>query len=281
MKVLVFGKTGQVATELSRYKQTTCLSRDQADLGNPKICAAIIAKTDADIIINAAAYTAVDKAEDEETLATIINGTTVSEMAKVAARRTIPFIHISTDYVFDGSGKRPWHPNDPVAPLGVYGRSKLLGEHGVKTAGGPHAIIRTSWVFSPHGNNFVKTMLRLGTSRTELSVVNDQIGGPTSAIDIADALMRIAQIFYNGKGQSGIYHFAGTPTTSWAVFADEIFNQAGLPVKVTGIPASQYPTPAKRPYNSRMDCSDLDVVFGIHTPNWRKSLAGVLRELNS
>ncbi len=280
MKVLVFGKTGQVATELSRYKQTTCLNREAADLGQPENCAAIIAETDADIIINAAAYTAVDKAEEEEALATIVNGTTVSEMAKAAAKRAIPFLHISTDYVFDGSGSRPWCPNDPVAPLGVYGRSKLLGENGVKAAAGPHAIIRTSWVFSAHGNNFVKTMLRLGANHSELTVVNDQIGGPTSAKDIAAALIQIAEIFHAGQGKSGIYHFAGTPVTSWAGFADVIFSQAKLPVNVIGIPSSEYPTPAKRPFNSRMDCSDLDAAFGIQAPDWRKSLSGVLQELN-
>jgi dTDP-4-dehydrorhamnose reductase len=279
MKVLVFGKTGQVATELSRYKDTTCLSRDMADLSNPATCAAIIAKTDADIIINAAAYTAVDKAEEEEKLATIINGTAVSEMAKAAAERTIPFLHISTDYVFDGSGEQPKHPSDTVAPLGAYGRSKLSGEQGVTAAAGPHAILRTSWVYSAHGNNFVKTMLRLGKDRTELSVVNDQIGGPTSASDIAAALMRMADVFYTGNGRSGIYHFAGSPATSWAVFADEIFKQANISVNVKGIPASEYPTPAKRPYNSRMDCTDTITAFGVSLPNWRKSLANVLLEL--
>jgi dTDP-4-dehydrorhamnose reductase len=280
MKVLVFGKTGQVATELSCYEGTTCLSRDMADLSNPLACAAIISKTDADIIINAAAYTAVDKAEKDESLATIINGTTVSEMAKAAAKRTIPFLHISTDYVFDGSGEQQKHPSDAAAPLGIYGRSKLLGEQGVTAAAGSHAILRTSWVFSAHGNNFVKTMLRLGKDRTELSVVNDQIGGPTSANDIAAALMRIASVFYAGNGRSGIYHFAGAPATSWAGFAEEIFKQANLSVNVKGIPATEYPTPAKRPYNSRMDCTDTMTAFGISPPNWRTSLANVLLELN-
>ncbi len=279
MKVLVFGQTGQVATELSRYKQTICLDRSVADLSNPKDCSAIISETDADIIINAAAYTAVDNAEKEEDLASTINGTAVSEMAKAAATRTIPFLHISTDYVFDGSGNQPKRPTDPVAPLGAYGRSKLLGEQGVIAAAGPHIILRTSWVFSAHGNNFVKTMLRLGNDLTKLNVVNDQIGGPTSATDIAAALMQIATMFYSGNGHSGIYHFAGKPAISWAGFASEIFNQAGVPVKVTGIPASEYPTPAKRPYNSRMDCSDISIDYGISIPDWRQSLAKTLLEI--
>ena len=279
MKVLVFGKTGQVATELSYHKQVTCLARGQADLRNPQICAEIIAETDADIIINAAAYTAVDNAEEEENLATLINGVAVADMANAAATRNIPFLHISTDYVFDGSGTRPWTPNDPVAPLGAYGRSKLVGERGVTAAGGPHAILRTSWVFSAHGNNFVKTMLRLGADRDTLNIVNDQIGGPTSAADIADALMKIAQLFHKGQGRSGIYHFSSDPAVSWAGFATEVFKQSELDIKVTGIPASDYPTPAKRPSNSRMDCSDIEAAFGISRPDWRKSLTNILKEL--
>jgi len=281
MKVLVFGRTGQVATELSYHKQVTCLARDQADLSNPQNCAEIITEIDADIIINAAAYTAVDKAEEEEKLATLINGVAVADMANAAAARNIPFLHISTDYVFDGSGTQPWTPNDPVAPLGVYGRSKLAGERGVTAAGGPHAILRTSWVFSAHGNNFVKTMLRLGADRDTLNIVNDQIGGPTSAADIANALMKIAQLFHKGRGCSGIYHFSSEPAVSWADFATEVFKQSELDIKVTGIPASDYPTPAKRPSNSRMDCSDIETAFGISTPDWRKSLTSILKELGA
>lgn len=281
MKVLVFGKTGQVATELSYFDQVTCLGRDQADLTDPKNCASVISETDADIIINAAAYTAVDKAEEEEELATLINGLAVAEMANAAAGRNIPFLHISTDYVFDGSGTRPWVPSDPVAPLGAYGRSKLIGEQGVTAAGGAYAIMRTSWVVSAHGNNFVKTMLRLGAERDALNIVNDQIGGPTPAADIAAALMQVAQLFYKGLGHSGIYHFAGSPAVSWADFAKEIFKQSRLDVNVTGIPASDYPTPAKRPANSRMDCADIDAAFGVSAPDWRKSLTGILKALGA
>jgi len=281
MKVFVFGKTGQVATELSYHKQVTCLARDQADLNNPQNCAKIIAETDADIIINAAAYTAVDKAEEEEALATLINGAAVAHMANAAAARNIPFLHISTDYVFDGSGTQPWTPNDPVAPLGAYGRSKLVGERAVTAAGGPHAILRTSWVFSAHGNNFVKTMLRLGAGRDALNIVNDQIGGPTSAADIAATLMKIAQQFHKGQGHSGIYHFSGGPAVSWADFATEVFKQTGLDINVTGILSSDYPTPAKRPSNSRMDCSDIEAAFGVSIPDWRKSLTDVLKELGA
>jgi len=281
MKVLVFGKTGQVATELSKFETTYCLGREQADLSDPAACAEVIAQTDCDIVINAAAYTAVDKAEEEEPLASVINGAAVAQMAKAAALRKIPFLHISTDYVFDGTGQKPWVPNDPVAPLGAYGRSKLIGEQGVQAAGGDFAIVRTSWVFSAYGGNFVKTMLRLGAERDTLSIVNDQIGGPTSAADIAKVLMDMATAFYQGKGAKGIYHFAGAPAVSWADFAAEIFDQAGLVVDVTGIASSEYPTPAKRPENSRMECSDIERVFGVTCPNWRDSLTEVLKQLRS
>lgn len=279
MKVLVFGKTGQVATELSKFDTTYCLGREQADLSDPAACVKIIAQTDCDIVINAAAYTAVDKAEEEEPLASVINGAAVAQMAKAAAQRKIPFLHISTDYVFDGTGQKPWLPNDLVAPLGAYGRSKLIGEQGVQAAGGDFAILRTSWVFSAYGNNFVKTMLRLGADRDALSIVDDQIGGPTSAADIAAALLKMAQAFYAGAGQSGVYHFAGRPAVSWAQLAREIFAQAGLAVDVTGIPSVDYPTPAKRPLNSRLDCSKIEDVFGIQCQDWKHSLKHVIAEV--
>lgn len=283
MHILVFGKSGQVASELARIggENITCLDRNAADLCDPAACAAIIATTDADIIINAAAYTAVDKAEEEETLATVINGASVSAMAHEAAARDIPFLHISTDYVFDGTGDQAWKPNDTTGPISAYGRSKLAGEQAVTVAGGPHAIMRTSWVFSRHGSNFVKTMLRLGAERDALSIVNDQIGGPTSALDIAKALMRMAQRFHAGLGRSGLYHFAGGPDTSWAGFAIEVFKQAGLNVDVTGISSAQYPTPAKRPENSRMDCTDITHAFHIKRPDWRISLNKTLNELGA
>ncbi len=283
MHVLVFGKSGQVATELARLggNNITCLGRDLADLSDPTACAAVIAATDADVIINAAAYTAVDKAEKEEQLATTVNGTSVEAMARVAAARDIPFLHISTDYVFDGTGNKPWKPKDATGPISAYGRSKLTGELGVAAAKGRYAVMRTSWVYSSHGNNFVKTMLRLGAERNALSIVNDQIGGPTSAADIASALMCMAQNFYEGRGQSGLYHFAGGPDASWANFATDIFKQANLAVDVTGISSAQYPTPAIRPGNSRMDCNDITRMFGVKRPDWRISLNKVLNELGA
>jgi len=283
IRLLVFGQTGQVATELARQATPdiaiTCLGRDRADLSDPAACAAAIAASDADVVINAAAYTAVDRAESDEALATTVNGTAPGAMAQACAARAIPFLHVSTDYVFDGSGTRPWQPHDPTGPLGAYGRSKLAGEDAVRAAGGPHAILRTSWVFSAHGANFVKTMLRLGAERAKLTIVADQIGGPTSAADIAAALLTMARAFHAGHGTSGTYHFSGAPDVSWADFAREIFAQASLTCLVEDIPTSAYPTPARRPSNSRMDCAALTRDFAIERPDWRASLTHVLSDL--
>lgn len=279
MRVLVFGKTGQVATELQRQAPVTALGREDADLADPAACAAIIAGAEADVVINAAAYTAVDKAETDEELATQVNGAAPSAMAAAAAERGLPFLHISTDYVFDGRGTRPWSPNDPKGPLGVYGRSKLAGEEGILAAGGPHVILRTSWVVSAHGANFIKTMLRLGAERDRLTIVADQVGGPTPAADIATTLLAIAQAHHDGAGKTGTFHYSGAPDVSWADFAREIFAQAGLNVTVEDIPSSAYPTPAERPANSRLDCSALAQDYGIGRPDWRVGLARILQEL--
>ena len=278
MRILVFGETGQVARELARRAPVTALGRDAADLSDPEACAAAILASDAEAVINAAAYTAVDRAEEEETLATVINGAAPAAMARAAAEKGVPFLHVSTDYVFDGSGTRPWKPDDPTGPLGAYGRSKLAGEVGVRAAGGKHTILRTSWVFSSHGANFVRTMLRLGRERDALRVVDDQTGGPTAAGDIAGALLTMARALQDGA-PGGTYHFAGVPDVTWAGFAREIFARARLEVAVTGIPSSDYPTPARRPANSRLDCAALEADFGIPRPDWRESLARVLGEL--
>ena len=279
MKVLVFGATGQVALELQKYEGVCALNRAFADLSDPAACARIIAATDADVVINAAAYTAVDAAEANEVLAMTINAEAPAQMAKSAADRGIPFLHVSTDYVFGGDGTEALEVDTPTGPINAYGRSKLAGEIGVRQAGGNHAILRTSWVFSAHGGNFVKTMLKLGGTRDALNIVNDQIGGPTAASDIAACLMEMAAKMVTGQ-KGGTYHFSGGPDVSWAEFAREIFTQANLPVQVTGIPTAQYPTPAQRPLNSRLDCTALNADFGIDRPNWKVSLAQVLRDLD-
>ncbi len=282
MRVLVFGKSGQVATELAkRAPNAVYLGRDVADLADPASLGAQITAHAPQLVINAAAYTAVDKAEDEEELATRVNGHAPGAMARACAAADIPFLHISTDYVFDGTGEIPWTEDMPTDPKGAYGRSKLVGEQQVAEAGGQYAILRTAWVFSAHGNNFVKTMLRLSETRDTLNVVNDQIGGPTSAGDIAAALLTMGDAFVNGRGQNGLYHFTGEPHVSWAGFARETFAQTGKTTKVDGIPSAQYPTPAARPLNSRLDCQKIATVFGISAPNWRKSLGTVLTELGT
>jgi len=231
-------------------------------------------------VINAAAYTAVDRAETEEALAQTVNGAAPAAMAKAAARRGLPFLQISTDYVFDGAGTAPRKPGDPVAPLGAYGRSKLAGEAGVREAGGTHVILRTSWVFSAHGTNFVKTMLRLAESRDKLTVVADQVGGPTPAAAIADALFAMAKGLAVDPGLSGTYHFSGAPDVSWADFAREIFRQSGRATLVEDIPSAAYPTPARRPANSRLDCASL-AAFGLARPDWRAHLSDILTELGA
>lgn len=278
--ILVFGKTGQVATELQALApEAVYLGRDQADLMDPAACAAAIAAAKPAAVINAAAWTAVDKAEAEEEAATVVNGAAPAAMAQACAALGVPFVQISTDYVFDGAGEAPFAVDHPTAPLGAYGRSKLVGEEGVRAAGGVHAILRTSWVFSAHGANFVKTMLRLSETRERLTVVADQIGGPTPARAIAAACLEIARQLAADPAKSGTYHFSGAPDVSWADFAREIFAQAGRATVVEDIPSSAYPTPAKRPFNSRMDCARTAEVFGIPRPDWKAELSDILQVL--
>ncbi len=281
MNILVFGKTGQVAQELAAHEGVTCVGRDLADLSDPGACAALIRDRRPDAVINAAAYTAVDKAEEDEDLATVINGAAPGAMAEACAQLGVPFVHISTDYVFDGTGETPWMPDAPVAPPNAYGRSKLAGEAAVAAAGGAYAILRTSWVVSAHGNNFIKTMLRLGESRDKLTIVADQIGAPTCARDIAAACVAMAQQLADAADTAGIYHFQGAPFTSWADFARAIFELSGTDCAVEDIPTSAYPTPAVRPLNSRMDCSATQTVFGIAQPNWRQGLVDILKDLGA
>jgi dTDP-4-dehydrorhamnose reductase len=281
--ILVFGKTGQVARELHKLGTVMALGREEADLSDPQACADAIRHHSPDAVINAAAYTAVDQSEDEdeEVIATVINGDTPTAMAKVCAELGIPFVHISTDYVFEGTGKDPWQPQDQTAPQNAYGRSKLAGETGIADSGGTYAILRTSWVVSAYGTNFIKTMLRLSATRDVLNIVGDQIGGPTPARDIATACLQMAEQLIQEPSKSGIYHFSGTPDVSWADFAREIFEQAGKSVTITPIPTTDYPTPAQRPLNSRMDCTATNRVFGIERPDWVIGLKTILDDLEA
>lgn len=279
MNVLVFGKTGQVALELMQYEGVTCLGREEADLADAEACKSIILSTNADVVINAAAYTSVDLAESEFKVAMIVNADTPKLMAAASAERGIPFVHISTDYVFNGSSNLPFTPNDTPDPQSVYGKSKLAGEKGVAASGAVYAILRTSWVFSENGANFVKTMLRLASEHDLLNIVSDQIGGPTPASSIAASCMKIANSLLNDPNLAGIYHLSGKPDISWADFAREIFYQSGLSISVKNILTSDFPTLATRPLNSRLDCSTMRSAFGIEQPDWRSSLTEVITEL--
>ncbi len=281
MRVLVFGRSGQVATELARRLPAGVtarfLGRDEADLTDPAACAARVA--DCDAVINAAAWTAVDKAEAEEPAATLVNAE--PRRHRAGLRRIGRALPACLDRLCLRRRRHgPVPPRSSTGPLGAYGRSKLAGEQGVRAAGGTHLILRTSWVVSAHGANFVKTMLRLGRDRDSLNVVADQVGGPTPAAAIADALFAAAQAMAAGA-PGGTHHFSGAPDVSWADFAREIMAQARLACAVNDIPTSAYPTPARRPSNSRMDCSAFTAAFGVQRPDWRAGLGDILKELGA
>ena len=277
--ILVFGKSGQVARELKTHKRVIALGRDDADLSNPIICEEVIRRYKPDAVINAAAYTAVDKAECEENLANAINGDAPGVMACVCADLDIPLVHISTDYVFDGSGTSPWSVTDTPNPKNAYGRSKLKGEQAIMASGCVHVILRTSWVVSAHGNNFVKTMKRLSEAQDQIAVVDDQIGGPTCARDIAESCISIAEQLIQDASKSGIYHYSGQPNVSWCQFANTIFERADC--KTTAIPilTTEYPTPAMRPLNSKLDCLQTQKIFGIARPFWREGINEILNDM--
>lgn len=280
--LLIFGKTGQVATELARLvPQARFAGRDEADLTEPAACADLIRALRPAAVINAAAYTAVDRAESDADTATLVNAVAPGAMAVACAELGVPFVHISTDYVFDGTGDAPWAEADATGPLGIYGRTKLDGERAIAAAGGQWAVLRTSWVFSAHGANFVKTMRRLGAERPRMTVVADQVGGPTAAADIAQAVVAMARVMMEDPAKGGVYHFAGAPDVSWADFAREIFDQSGLSPEVQDIPTRDFPTPARRPPNSRLDCNAIERDFGIARPDWRISLSAVIKELTA
>lgn len=278
--LLVFGETGQIARALAAQADVHALRRDEADLADPAACVAAIERNAPRAVINAAAWTAVDAAETDEAAAHVVNAEAPAAMARACAAQGIPFLHISTDYVFDGSGSAPWSETDPAAPQNAYGRTKLAGEAAVRRSGARHVILRTAWVFSADGGNFVKTMLRLSRSQPRLDVVDDQIGGPTPAADIASTLLAMTRALSAGH-PGGTYHYGGAPQISWAGFARDIFARTGTDTVVTQIPTSSYPTPATRPLNSRLDCSRIEADFGIVPADWRRGLTSVLRDLGA
>jgi dTDP-4-dehydrorhamnose reductase len=288
MKILITGAQGQVGKELvsianQRGYNVIAAGRTELDITQLKNVEDVIQSHSPDIVINAAAYTAVDKAEEEQDIAYAINRDGADNLATVCAKQNIPLLHISTDYVFDGSKTEPYNETDEVSPLGVYGNSKWQGEEAIRQKLSAHIILRVAWVFGVQGNNFVKTMLRLGKEREELNVVADQFGGPTPAKNIAETLMILAERYQKDKNlQWGTYHYCGTEKTNWSDFAKEIFKQAkekGLidkEIKVNAITTAQYPTPTKRPINSMLNCAKIYNTFDIEMPRWNKILKDII-----
>jgi len=285
--LLLFGKNGQVARELQiaaadRGITLQVYSSDEADFRYPQqVLHCLQNRSPGTCVVNAAAYTHVDQAESEADVAECVNAVTPGLIAEECQRRNLHFIHLSTDYVFSGDQTAPYAEDDPTGPVNVYGRTKLLGEQRILKAFPQAIVLRTSWVFSSHGKNFVTTMLKLAQTRDRLSVVDDQWGGPTSAAAIARTILRIAQRISQSSSDSspaGLYHYAGAPPTSWHGFAKEIFQQAKLHIALQPIATAQYPTPAARPNNSILDCHRILQDYGIPQPDWKQDLAEVIRQ---
>ena len=288
MKILVFGASGQIGREVCRAAwppryAILPLDRKAVDITKSAAVSAMLARETPDLVINLAAYTAVDRAESDPEVAWAANCAGAAHIAGACDESATPLVHLSTDYVFDGRKTGPYREEDAVGPLGVYGRSKEAGERAVRAAVAQHMILRTAWVFGAYGANFVKTMLRLAAERPVLRVVADQRGCPTAAADIAAALMVIAAHIERGEAKWGTYHFVGAGAASWHSFAQAIFDQAAPQLaacpQVEPITTEQYPTPARRPMNSVLDCRKIEEVFGISSPPWRTALATVIREL--
>ncbi len=292
LNLLVVGKNGQLARSLQRktkaaHVPAVFLGRDELDLTTFQRLPEAFELFKPTIVINAAAYTAVDKAESDVKAAYALNATGPAKLAALLAERSVPFIHISTDYVFDGTQSRPYTETDQVNPQSVYGKSKLAGENAVLAENPDSVILRTAWIYSLFGNNFVKTILRLAKERDEISVVNDQFGCPTNALDIAEALLTISQsVIEGGAGdRSGIYHLTNSGSTCWMEFASQIIEYSaragGASCNVNPIPTSEYPTPAPRPLNSRLDNSLAENNFKVSLRNWRVALKDLMNETNS
>lgn len=287
MKIAVVGIEGQLARSLTAAEtkhEIVSVGRPELDLTVPASVGRVLGGLAPNMIVNAAAYTAVDKAESEEAAAFAINAEGAGAIAAAAAALAVPLVHVSTDYVFDGSQARPYTEADPVRPLGVYGRSKLEGERQVVAAWHKHIILRTAWVYSPYGNNFIKTMLRLAGTRPEISVVDDQIGNPTFAPHLADAILAIASRIESGADvQWGLYHAAGSGDVTWCGLARETFaasaRHTGPTASVKAITTAEYPTPARRPANSRLDCGRLAAAFGVRLPPWQDGVEACVSAL--
>lgn len=285
MSILVTGANGQVGRECMALGAIG-LTRQMLDITQPQDLLPTLQAHKARLVINAAAYTAVDKAESEPQAAFAANHEGARRLAEACARGGIPIIHLSTDYVFDGSAAHAYRPTDIPNPQGVYALSKWRGEEAVRAAQPQHLILRVSWVFGQHGNNFVKTILRLAQEKPELRVVADQHGCPTHAAAIAQTLMQLAQRWISGQSMTwGTYHYCGSPVTTWHGFAQAIVAKAvqtGWLVKaprIVPITTAEYPTAARRPFNSRLDCASLETAFGIIQPDWHVGLSAALQQL--
>jgi dTDP-4-dehydrorhamnose reductase len=290
-RYVVTGRGGQVAQSLvervERHSgiRVVPLARPDLDLADIGTIEKALVEARPELIISAAAYTAVDQAESDAAKAFVINSAAINEIGRVASKLNVPVIHLSTDYVFDGNKTSPYQESDPVAPLCVYGRSKLEGERCLIASGADYVILRTAWVYSPFNKNFLRTMLHLAESRNELNVVADQYGNPTSALYIADAIFTVAGNLLSSRDRRlrGMFHLAGSGETSWAGFASEIFRisaeMGGPSAIVHAIPTAQYPTPARRPTNSRLDCSKLERFHGVRLPDWKIATATTVQRL--
>ena len=289
MKILVIGRDGQLARELARLgapagDEISFAARPEVDLAAPETVAARIEGDQPDLVINAAAYTAVDKAESEPDVAMAVNATGPGALARACAATGASLVHISTDYVFDGTKTAPYVETDPVAPVNAYGRSKAEGEAAVLASGARAGVIRTAWVYSAHGANFVKTMLRLAGDREEVGVVADQLGRPTWAGDLARASLVLGAALAGGDERArGVFHFSNTEDATWADFAEAVFEgsarRGGPSARVRRIATADFPTPAPRPANSRLDTAKFAAVAGYAPPPWRSSLELCLDQL--
>ena len=283
MKIFVFGKSGQVARALQARADSldisiTCLSRDECDLTNANEVRRVCQSADADLFINAAAFTDVDGAETSRDACRLINEVAPTIMAKEAHSRQIPLIHISSDYVFDGTKAEAWREDDITNPINHYGLTKRNAEQAIRAHCANHIILRTSWVFAETGKNFVNTMLRLAKTHSELRIINDQIGGPTPAISIAETCLTMAAAIYHQPHVCGTYHYSGYPAVSWAGFAEAIFSKLENAPRVIPITSQEFNSVAARPANSVLDCQKLMDVFGLRQPLWQDALAGFIQE---
>ncbi|WP_312300763.1 dTDP-4-dehydrorhamnose reductase [Diaphorobacter nitroreducens] len=295
MNILLLGKSGQVGWELQRslavLGRVTALDHDSTehcgDFANPEGVRETVRALRPDVIVNAAAHTAVDKAESEPEIARLLNATTPGMLAEEAARLGAWLVHYSTDYVFDGSGTRPWVETDAPAPLSVYGATKLEGEQRIQQTGCHHLILRTSWVYAARGGNFAKTMLRLGSERERLTVIDDQWGAPTGADLLADVTAHAVRHLQSRPGDGGLYHCVASGETNWHSYAKYVLEHArqaqpAIELKATEVapvPTSAFPTPARRPHNSRLDTTRLQTTFGLVLPHWQQGVARMLTEI--